>query len=318
MVAPAARERIARLRVPPAWRDVCIAPRAEARLQAVGRDAAGRWQYWYRAEYSAARARRKFDRMPAFARALPALRATLRRDLARPGMPLERACAAAVLLLTAASLRPGAERYERLNGTIGLATLRPQHVRAQGGVVRLAFRGKHGVSHQLELRGARLARLVRELLRLPGRELLKYREAGDRVCDLRTGQLNTYVKRVMGARFTAKDFRTWGATLMCAGVLQGPAPPARVASGRGNKARDAGVAAAREAAIRHGIATTARWLGNTPSVTRESYVHPEVLEAYRKGRVVAHALTRPEMLAERLPRGLHAAERAVLRLIDRP
>lgn len=317
-VSGAERRRIARLRVPPAWRKVAIAPRAGARLQAVGLDAAGRWQYLYDADHTARRARRKFDRLLAFARALPAMRAALRRDLALLGMPIERACAVAVLLLGVAALRPGTERYARANGTFGLATLRPRHVSVNGAAVRLTFRGKHGVRQEQLLRGARLARLVREMLRLPGRELFKYRDGGGLVRDLRAAHMNAYVKRAMGTRFTAKDFRTWCATLYCAGVLSRDtcAVVELLAMGADQAAYSRSLAKLREQAIRQALAMTAAWLGNTPAVVRESYVHPAVLEAFREGRGVAVALARPEVLAERVPRGLHAAERAVMRLIE--
>jgi DNA topoisomerase-1 len=301
------REWIERLRIPPGWRDVSIAPRAGARLQAVGLDAAGRWQYLYRADHTVRRARRKYDRLVAFARALPALRAMLRRDLARPGMPLERACAASVLLLAAAALRPGADQYARDNGTRGLATLQPRHVSVRGNIVRLAYRGKHGVRQEHVLRGARLARLVREMLRMPGRELLKHRDAAGHVHDLRREQLNAYVKHAMGSRFTAKDFRTWCATLMCAGALRELAAKRRP--------RFKADPSEREVMLRKAIGETAEWLGNTPGVTRESYVHPELLEAFREGRVLARAIGRPELLVERIPRGLHPAELALVRLI---
>jgi DNA topoisomerase I len=304
-VTAAERERIVRLRIPAGWREVVIAPRRDARLQAVGLDAAGRWQYLYHASHTARRARRKYDRVLAFAHALPELRAALRRDLARPALPLERSCAAAVLLLTAAALRPGTDRYARENGSFGLATLRARHVSVNGATVRLAFRGKHGVRQEVVLRGGRLVRLVRAMLRLPGPELFKYRDARGRVRDLRHEHVNAYVKRAMGAKFTAKDFRTLGATIMCAGALARRAEALRGGAGE------------RDAAAREAIAGTARWLGNTPKVARESYVHPAVLAAARQGRVVARALERPETLAERLPRALHPAERAVVRMVER-
>lgn len=173
-VPPAVRARLDALRIPPGWRDVVIAPDARARVQAVGRDAAGRWQYRYATAHLQRRARRKYDRLLDFARALPALRAAMRRDLAARGMPRERACAAALLLLTAAALRPGTDRYTRENGSFGLATLRPRHVTVRGATLRLAFRGKHGVRQQRVIRSARLARLVRELLRMRGRELFQW------------------------------------------------------------------------------------------------------------------------------------------------
>ncbi len=296
----AVRQRIERLRIPPAWRRVVIARAPAARVQAIGLDAAGRWQYRYLEAHAARRSRAKFERLVAFARALPALRARMRRDLARPGMPRERACATALLLLTAAALRPGSEVYARENDTYGIATLRPRHVTVRGDRVTLAFRGKHGVRQRHPLRSRRLARLVREMLALSGRELLKYRDARGRLRDLRRIHLNAYVKQAMGARFCARDFRTWTATLVCAAALR----------------RESHVPAGQRArAIGRAIAETARVLGNTAAVVRESYVHPAVVEAYRRGRVVACAIDGPLGLVDRMPMRLHPAERAVVRVI---
>ena len=304
------RARISGLRVPDGWRDVVIASDRSARLQAVGRDAAGRWQYLYLARHSERRSRRKFDRLLAFARALPALRATLRRDLARHGLRLERACAAAVLLLSAAALRAGSERNARAYGTFGLATLRPEHVSVRGAVVQLRYPGKRGVPQLHELRGARLAALVREQLALPGRELFKYRDARGRLRDLRHEHLNAYLQHAMGTRFTARDFRTWHAALVCAGELRAQA------LALGPRFADAPRAALRSA-LKSAMAATAHRLGNTLAVTRESYVHPGLVRAFREGRVVARTLPRSEALAERVPVGLHPAERALLRLLER-
>jgi DNA topoisomerase-1 len=263
-------------------------------------DAAGRWQYLYLDAHHARQSRRKFGRLVAFARALPALRASVRRDLALPDMPRERATAAALLLMSAAALRPGSEIYARENGTFGLATLRSRHLEVRGDLVTLTFRGKHGVRQHHRLRGRRLARLMREFKRRSGRDLFEFRDERG-TWDLTRRHVNEYIKQAMGARFSARDFRTWLATLVCAAALrnEGVVPPAE-----------------RRRAIVRAIHTTARVLGNTPNVVRTSYVHPAVLDAYRDGRVVAHAIDRPETLGARMPAGLHRAERAVLRLIE--
>lgn len=304
------RARIARLRIPDAWRDVAIAANRAARLQAVGRDGAGRWQYLYLARHTEKRSRRKFDRLAAFARALPALRAAMRRDLARAGLPLERACAAAVLLLSAAALRAGSERYAGDRGTFGLATLRPDHVTARGAVVHLRYPGKRRILQHHELRSPRVAALVRELLEHPGPELFKYVDSRGRLRDLRHEHLNAYLQHVMGARFTARDFRTWHASLVCASELRLRA----LALGQ-SVAR----APRREvrSALRAAMEATAHRLGNTLAVTRKSYVHPALVSAFREGRVVARSLSRPEVLTEQTPVGLHPVERALLRLLER-
>ncbi|MCC6650235.1 MAG: DNA topoisomerase IB [Candidatus Eisenbacteria bacterium] len=297
-VAHREHARLATLRIPPSWRDVAIAPAATAKLQAVGRDSAGRWQYVYRKAHAARRANTKFRRLLAFARALPQLRTAIRRDLSLPGMPRDRACAIAALLLLALPLRSGGQRYARENGTFGIATLRPHHLRVRGERMLFAFRGKHGIRQTHALRSRRLARLLRQLQDMGGRELFQYHNARGRPCDLRNSQLNGWLRGACGTRVTAKDFRTWGATLLCAGLLAQSREPRS------------------ERATRAALAASARWLGNTPQITRDSYVHPQVFAAFRDGRTVSVALTRPQQLVERLPNGLHPAERALVRLLS--
>lgn len=271
-VSAAGRARIEQLAIPPAWRGVLIAPRASERLQAVGRDAAGRWQYIYRATHTARRARAKFDRLPALAAALPRLRAALRRDLARTGLSRDKAVAAALWLLITAAMRPGSDAHARENGTFGLTTLRSHHVSVCGNRVRLAYRGKHGVAQRHEVVGARLASAVRQMQCLGGRELFAHLDDTGRVRDVSARHLNAYVRREMGARFSARDFRTWAATLACATVLwRERTVPERE----------------RDAAIRRAVRETAKVLGNTPAVALASYIHPGLLAAFRAGHVGA-------------------------------
>lgn len=296
-VSGADRERIDDLKIPPAWREVAIAPGARERVQAIGLDKAGRWQYWYTAAYTERRAKEKFVRLLSFGAALPKLRATLRRDLARPGVPLEKAQACAVLLMSACAMRPGAEEYARDNGTFGLATLRERHVTIRGDRIRLCFRGKHGIEQNYDFKSRLLARLLRAMKQLPGRELLKYQGDGG-TCDLRRHHLNAYVKTVMGRAFSARDFRTWAATLWCAARL-------RDESLNGEPS---------QAAVRRALKATAVHLGNTPAVVRDSYVHPGVVSAFLSGRVVSHGAGTPESLMVHRS-GLDRAERALLRLL---
>jgi len=302
LVSAAERERIKGLRIPPAWQQVAIAVSSDAPVQAIGLDAAGRWQYLYLRAHSARRARSKFIRLSAFGRALPALRKCLRRDLALEGLPRERVTAAAILMLSATALRPGNDEYARKNGTFGLATLRPRHVTLRGNLLKLSFRGKHGIQQECELHSRRLAHIVRLMLRWPGRELFKFLDEAGGVVDLRSQHLNDYVKQAMGARFTASGFRTWIATLVCAAALKGE-----------------GVVPVRErrSAVVRAMRATGLVLGNTPSVARGSYVHPALITAYLEGRVVSEGLADPYTLADRIPRGLHRAERALLRLLER-
>jgi DNA topoisomerase-1 len=297
-VARADRARIDGLKVPPAWREVAIAPSAGERVQAVGLDAAGRWQYWYTDAHTERRSKQKFARLLAFGAALPGLRGTLRKDLARPGLPIEKTQACAVLLMSACAMRPGAEEYARDNGTFGLATLRERHVTIRGDRLSLNFRGKHGVVQNYELTSRLLARLLRTMKKLPGHELLKYQDDDGGTCDLRRHHVNAYVKSVMGRAFSARDFRTWAGTLWCAARLRDEA-----LSGEPS-----------QAAVRRAFQATAEHLGNTPAVVRDSYVHPGVVAAFRKGRVVSHGAGTPEGLMVHRS-GLDRAERALLRLL---
>ena len=298
-VSRAELARIRALGIPPAWRDVAIAESAQARLQAIGQDAAGRWQYLYGAAHVEKSSRAKFDRLLAFGAALPILRRALRRDLTRPGLPLEKAQACSLMLLSACALRPGAEVYAR-QGTYGLATLRPGHIEIKGDNLRLHFRGKHGVMQDHSIRNRVLARMLREMKRMPGLELLKYRDEQGQVCDIRHRHINAYVKESMGRRFSARDFRTWAATLLCGAALR-------------REAQDG--TRSRERAIAHAVKETAGRLGNTPAVVRASYIHPRLIVWFRQGRVVTRGLARHEALMGHRHAGLDRSERALLALL---
>src|SRR5450432_4560093 len=207
-------KRIASLAIPPAYRDVWISMQARGHLQATGRDARGRKQYRYHSEWRQVRDSAKFDRMVAFGEALPKLRRKLKRDLAVPGLPREKVLAVVVSILDATRVRIGNTEYARDNKSFGLTTLRNRHVTfIRDGRAVLNFRGKGGVPHEILIDDKRIARIVRSCQELPGQQLFQYvTEAGER-CPIDSGQVNDYLREVMGNDFTAKDFRTWGATL---------------------------------------------------------------------------------------------------------
>lgn len=303
-VSAAERRRITGLEVPAGWTEVFIARSPSARVQAVGVDAAGRWQYLYCTSHAARSARNKFDRVAAFAEAVPALRRALGRDLRLPGLPRDKALGCAVAVIATCFVRAGSEEYAAENGSFGLATLRRRHVTVNGDCIRFDYRGKHGLRQQHEIRNRKLARIVAAMLRLPGVEVFKYREEGDRVADVTRRQVNRYIKQVMGRQFSARDFRTWAATLICAGALarlKAPAPTGR----------------SRRRVAAQAIRETAAHLGNTGEVCRSSYIHPAVLRAFERGEVVTHAITHPEVLIRHRGTGLDRAERALLALIQR-
>ncbi|HLT30979.1 MAG TPA: DNA topoisomerase IB [Myxococcaceae bacterium] len=285
-------KRIEALRVPPAWTEVFIHPSSRAHLQAVGRDKAGRWQYRYHEGFRARQDALKFERLVAFGHALPSLRRTITRHLRLPGMQRERVMAGILRILSTSFLRPGSQVYAAENGSYGIATLRPQHVSVRGDVVRFSFPGKSGKRQERALRDRSVARLVRELLAAPGREVFKFRDAEGRLIDVRRRDINAYIREVMGQRFSAKDFRTWAGTLLAACALARSVAERPEAVGAGEQKRQVR-AAVKEASI---------ILGNTPAVCRASYIGPAVLEARAEGQVIrCYFRDLEELVAQRAP-----------------
>lgn len=299
--AAADAERARRLAIPPAWTEVRVSPAPAAKLQAIGRDRAGRWQYRYHPDFVRRRADAKYRRLLRFAAALPRLRARVARDLRRPGLARERVLAAMVRILEACFMRPGSEAYARDHGSYGLTTVRPRHVRVERRRVIFDYRGKAGQRQVRELEDARVARLVRRLLQVPGRDVFKFEEDGQ-VVDVRRRHVNAYVREAAGAPFTAKDFRTWAGTLLCASELARHAR--HLAPGRTDRRR-LEVAAVKAVAGR---------LGNTPAVARASYVSPAVLRAFGAGTVIG-CCYRPEEIGVAVSRGLHRVEAALVALL---
>jgi DNA topoisomerase-1 len=278
--------RIARLAVPPAYEDVWICADPCGHLQATGRDARGRKQYRYHPEWRRVRDDAKFARMAAFGAALGRLRRRVRRDLALQGWPREKVLAMVAGLLDATRVRIGNAEYVRANGSFGLTTLRNRHLRrASGGALVLRFRGKGGAQHEIAVGDGRLARLVRRCHELPGQRLFQYVDADGEVRPVDSGQVNLYLKEAMGDAFTAKDFRTWGATVRAAALMHATPFPA------------SGTQRAQSDRIVSAIRTVAAELGNTPAVCRKSYINPVVFDAWRSGAL--HALLGSERATER-------------------
>ncbi|HEY0179448.1 MAG TPA: DNA topoisomerase IB [Dokdonella sp.] len=252
--------RIRALAIPPAYTDVWICPIPHGHLQATARDARGRKQYRYHAEWRRARDETKFARTIAFAEALPALRRRVARDLRLRGVPREKVLAAIVRLLDRTRIRVGNEEYARANGSYGLSTMRNRHVSVHGDEVRFLFRGKSGRKHEVALSDKRVAAVLRRCRDLPGQHLFQY--VGDgRVQRIGSGDVNAYLREVMRGDFTAKDFRTWSASVVVAREL--------VTHAERGEAAD----------LKAAIAVAAETLGNTPAVCRRAYLHPAVAEA---------------------------------------
>ena len=289
------------LAIPPAWTDVWISPIQRGHLQATGRDARGRKQYRYHPRWREVRDQAKFSRLVEFARALPRIRRRTDRDLRRRGLPREKVLALVVRLLEATLIRVGNDEYARENRSYGLSTMRDRHVEVRGTRLRFTFRGKGGKEHEIDVRDQRLARIVRQVQELPGQPLFQYHDTDGRRQEVTSGDVNDYLREIGGDDFTAKDFRTWAGTVAAAMALE--------------EFSEIDDEAGRKRAIVKAIETVAELLGNTATVCRACYVHPDVLDAYLDGTFV-------EALAERargIGRGAHAlrpAEAAVLGLLQ--
>jgi DNA topoisomerase I len=271
-------DRIDGLRIPPAYRDVRVAGSAQAAIQAWGFDARGRRQYRYHPRAVERGQLRKYHRVARLGRYLPAIRSALARDFRGTELTKTRVAAGVVLLISEGHLRVGEARYERENHTYGASTLRKSHASVAGTRVTLDYTGKRGIPQRHEIRHPRLATFIAELKKTPGARLFRYRTP-EGWNDLSSRDVNAYLRKLVRIPYTAKDFRTWGGTLQCALALAalGPAESA----GRAKK----NVVAA--------IRTVADTLGNTPAISRKSYVHPLVIGLYvDRGLTIAGYLHR--------------------------
>ncbi|MEO8753421.1 MAG: DNA topoisomerase IB [Casimicrobiaceae bacterium] len=274
-------QRIAALAIPPAYEEVWICPHANGHLQATGHDARRRKQYRYHAQWRAVRDDAKFDRMIAFGEALPRLRRLLRRDLALPGLPRAKVLAVIVSLLDVTSVRIGNESYVRDNRSYGLTTLRNRHAAfVRDGRARLTFRGKGGIEHEVAIDDRRLAKIVRRCQQLPGQMLFQYLDDTGERRPVTSDLVNEYLKEATGADFTAKDFRTWIATVRAFTLLAGTPLP--------ENASEAALKSCIVAAIRQ----VASELRNTPAVCRKSYINPVVFDAWRDGSLQGESYAR--------------------------
>ena len=296
--------RIRELVIPPAWQDVWICPYPMGHIQATGTDAAGRKQYRYHDRWRERQDRAKFDSMCDFGRALPTLREKATADLAQPGMPRERSLACAVRLLDRGFFRIGSEGYAEDNDTYGLATLRKSHVRlGDGTTVHFDYAAKGSKRQRQRIVDAEVYEVVRILKarRGGGPELLAYK-AGRRWADVKSADINGYVKQATGGEFTAKDFRTWNATVIAAMALAVAGP---AAGGTRSSAR----------AIKRAVDEVAHYLGNTPAVCRASYIDPRVFDRFDGGLTIGGVLPKLVEEADEWPLTHRSVEEAVLDLI---
>ena len=289
--------RIRALAIPPAWTAVWICRDPNGHLQAVGRDARGRKQYRYHAKWRALRDQTKYERMRAFAEALPRIRRRVARDLRRPGLSREKVLATVVRLLELTRIRVGNAEYSRDNGSYGLTTLRPRHVAVRGSKVEFRFRGKSGKIREVAIENPKLARIVRRCLEIRGQELFQYVDEDGVVRDVSSGHVNDYLREISGADFTAKDFRTWAGTVLARTALERGGPAKTAAEAKRN--------------VVQAISAAAEELGNTPAVCRKAYVHPGVVDAYLERRCIEALPSRARIA------GLSACEAALAIELER-
>ena len=296
-------DRINALGIPPAYTDVWICPIKNGHLQATGRDARGRKQYRYHTRWRETRDETKYGRMLLFGEALPRIRERVAQDLSLPGMPREKVLATVVRLLETTMIRIGNEEYARQNDSYGLTTMRNEHVDVEGSTVRFHFRGKSGKEHDITLRDRRLARIVKRCQDLPGHELFEYIDEENQPHTIGSDDVNAYLQEITGEHFTAKDFRTWAGTVLCALSL------------KETETADSETAAKKNVVA--AIKSVSERLGNTPAVCRKCYVHPAVIDSYLEGTMIEALGQYVAEETKDTPHALTAEESAVLAFLRR-
>lgn len=274
-------ERIHKLAIPPAYKDVWICPNKNGHMQATGRDDKGRKQYRYHTRWRLVRDENKYNKTIAFGHALPAIRKRVHDDLKLPGLSKNKILATVVNLLQVTLIRVGNDEYARTNHSFGLTTLKNKHVNVTGSTINFKFRGKSGVNHKISIQDARLARIVKRCKDIPGQDLFEYYDENGEVSGISSTEINEYIKSITNEDFTAKDFRTWAGTVLATYALQALEKFDNEAQAKKN--------------IVKAIELVAKKLGNTPSICRKCYIHPEVLNAYVEGSLVETFKMRAEI-----------------------
>jgi DNA topoisomerase-1 len=294
--------RIKSLVIPPAWTDVWICPDPAGHLQATGRDVRQRKQHRYHPRWREIRDETKYRGMIAFAKALPGIRKRILRDIALPGLSRNKLLATVVRLLEVSLIRVGNEEYARDNDSFGLTTMRNRHVDVNGSTIEFHFRGKAGKWHQVDIQDRRLAKIVKTCQELPGQELFQYVDEEGKRQDVKSTDVNDYLREISGQDFTAKDFRTWAGTVLGAMALREFEQFDSKAQAKKN--------------IVQAIENVAERLGNTPAVCRKCYVHPDVIDAYLDGTLVRTLKRRAEEQLATSLRSLRPEEAAILGLLQ--
>ena len=294
-------KRIKALAIPPAWTDVWICPFADGHIQATGRDAKGRKQYRYHARFREVRESTKYEHVVAFADALPSIREKVREHMALRGLPREKVLATVVHLLESTLIRVGNDDYAKQNNSYGLTTLKNRHVAVDGNEVRFRFTGKSGKQWSLRVRDRRIAKIIKACQELPGQELIQYVDEEGNCRDVTSTDVNDYLREITGKDITAKDFRTWAGTVLAAMAL--------------NELESFDSAAQAKRNLRAAIEKVSARLGNTPTICRKCYVHPEVLNSYMDGNLVLELKSKAESELRSGMESLKPEEAAVLALL---
>jgi DNA topoisomerase-1 len=285
-------DRLNAVGMPPAYERCWFCPDADGHIQAVGYDARGRKQYRYHPDFRAEREARKYERLAEFGRALPKLRARVEADLAGKPTAMDTVLAAVVRLIDETRMRVGNEEYARDNKSFGATTLRNRHAKVERGRLKIAYAGKHGIRRTVTLTDRNLVRIARRTQDLPGQHLFEYVSEEGEVCPVTSGDVNAYIKAAMGEDFTAKDFRTWGASVIAFEAML-------------DKLREHGTVK-----LKSVIEPVAEALGNTPAISRKSYVHPALIEAAKDAGALG------ERKLPRTTKHLSAAERGLIEFLD--
>jgi DNA topoisomerase-1 len=294
-------KRIKSLVIPPAWTEVWICPFANGHIQATGRDARNRKQYRYHPAFREVRESTKYERVVGFANALPAIRERVRRDMSKRGLPREKVLATVVHLLETTLIRVGNDDYAKQNKSYGLTTLKNRHVEVDGSDVRFRFVGKSGKQWSLQVKDRRVAKIIKACQDLPGQELLQYIDEDGKPQSVSSSDTNAYLREITGQDFTAKDFRTWAGTVLAALAL------------KELQSFDSTAQAKRH--MRAAIERVAARLGNTPTICRKCYIHPEIITLYLDGRLAQEIKLEVESELRDDLAGLQPEEVAVLAML---
>jgi DNA topoisomerase-1 len=293
--------RIKRLAIPPAYTDVWICPSANGHIQATGRDARRRKQYRYHERWREIRDENKYEKMALFGQTLPKIRKRIDEDLRLPGLPRNKVLATVVQLLERTFIRVGNEEYARENKSFGLTTMQDRHVDVEGAKVTFAFRGKSGIKHEVDMKDRRIARIVSKLQDLPGQDLFQYIAEDGRRRDVTSEDVNDYLREITGEEFSAKDFRTWGGTVLAAIALNHLGAFETKTQAKAN--------------IKNAVTAVSKVLGNTPAICRKCYVHPAVFETYLSGDAIEGLKQKTAEALESDAIDLSSDEKAILKFL---